>query len=55
MTFADGEEETVRTGDLFYWRPGHTVKAGSDSEVVLFSPQHEHSQVIDHMLQKMAG
>ena len=55
VTYADGEQETVRTGDLFYWRPGHTVKAGEDSEVVLFSPQHEHSQVIDHMLAKMAG
>lgn len=55
VAYADGEQETVRAGDLFYWRPGHTVKAGADSEVVLFSPQHEHSQVIDHMLQKMAG
>lgn len=55
VTYADGEQETVRNGDLFYWRPGHTVKAIADSEVVLFSPQHEHSQVIDHMLDKMAG
>lgn len=55
VTFADGERETVRGGDLFYWRPGHTVKAGADSEVVLFSPEHEHSHVIDHMLEKMAG
>ena len=55
VSYADGEHETVRQGDLFYWRPGHSVKAGEDSEVVLFSPQHEHGQVIDHMLQKMAG
>lgn len=55
VTYTDGEQETVRNGDLFYWRPGHTVKAGEDSEVVLFSPQHEHSHVIDHMLKKMAG
>jgi hypothetical protein len=55
VTFAGGEQETVRKGDLFYWPPGHTVKAGEDSEVVLFSPQHEHSHVIDHMLKKMAG
>ena len=55
VAYRDGSQETVRTGDLFYWPPGHTVKAGEDSEVVLFSPQHEHSQVIDHMLEKMAG
>ena len=55
VAYADGERETVRGGDLFHWRPGHKVKAIADSEVVLFSPQHEHSQVIDHMLRKMAG
>lgn len=55
VAFGDGERETVRAGDLFYWRPGHTVKAGEDSEVVMFSPQHEHSQVIEHMQKKMAG
>ncbi len=55
VTYTDGEQETVRGGDLFYWPPGHTVKVGEDAEVVLFSPQHEHSQVIDHMLEKMAG
>lgn len=55
VTYTDGEQETVRGGDLFYWPPGHTVKVGEDAEVVLFSPQHEHSHVIDHMLEKMAG
>ncbi|MHB1046458.1 MAG: hypothetical protein ACYC4P_10630 [Thermoanaerobaculia bacterium] len=42
-------------GDLFHWPPGHTVKVTSDAEVILFSPQKEHSEVIDHMLKKMAG
>ena len=55
VTFADGTHETVRGGDLFHWPPGHTVRADADSEVVLFSPQHEHGQVIDHMLKRMAG
>ena len=31
------------------------VKVGADAEVILFSPQHEHGEVIDHMLHKMAG
>lgn len=55
VTYADGEQETIGGGDLFYWRPGHTVRVDEDAEVILFSPQHEHSHVIDHMLAKMAG
>ncbi|HEY8586331.1 MAG TPA: hypothetical protein VIL60_06315 [Rhodanobacter sp.] len=55
VTYADGSHEAVNGGDLFYWPPGHTVKVGKDAEVILFSPQHEHGQVIDHMLKKMGG
>jgi hypothetical protein len=55
VRFADGAEEAVNGGDLFYWPPGHTVRVGADAEVILFSPQHEHGQVIDHMLEKMRG
>jgi hypothetical protein len=55
VTYADGGSETVRGGDLFYWPPGHTVKVAQDAEVILFSPQDEHTHVMDHMLAKMAG
>lgn len=55
VTYANGTEEVVNSGDLFYWPPGHTVRVGEDAEVILFSPQDEHSRVIDHMLRKMAG
>jgi hypothetical protein len=55
VTYTDETEEVVRSGDLFYWPPGHTVRVGSEAEVILFSPQDEHSKVIDHMLGKMAG
>ena len=55
VTYTDGTEEVVNSGDLFYWPPGHAVKVGADAEVILFSPQHEHGQVIDHMRKKMAG
>ncbi|TAM62261.1 MAG: cupin domain-containing protein [Rhodanobacter sp.] len=55
VTYADGKNEKIVGGDLFYWPPGHTVKVGQDAEVILFSPQHEHSKVIDHMLSKMTG
>jgi hypothetical protein len=55
ITFADGKRERVSGGDLFYWPPGHTVRADADTEVILFSPQHEHTKVIDHMRAKISG
>lgn len=55
LTAIDGEgkRETVKTHDLFYWPPGHNVKVDADAEIVMFSPQHEHSHVIDHMIDKL--
>ncbi|HOX25987.1 MAG TPA: cupin domain-containing protein [Candidatus Krumholzibacteria bacterium] len=55
VTYADGTQEVVTRGDLFYWPPGHTVRVGEDAEIILFSPQKEHCEVIDHMRAKMAG
>lgn len=49
VTYADGSEETVNGSDLFYWPPGHTVRATEDSELILFSPQHEHCAVVNHI------
>ena len=55
VSFKDGTEEQPLTGDLFYWPPGHTVRADKDSEIVLFSPQKEHTEVIEHLGRKLAG
>lgn len=54
-TDAAGLRETVSADDLFYWPPGHNVKVDPDAEIVMFSPQHEHSNVIDHMIEKTKG
>ena len=51
-TDAKGLTESVADGDLFYWPPGHNVHVDRDAEIVMFSPQHEHSHVIDHMKAK---
>jgi hypothetical protein len=53
VTYTDGSEEVDETGDMFYWPPGHTVRADEDTDFVLFSPQHEHGEVIDHIRDKM--
>ena len=51
-TDAEGMQETVNTNDMFYWPAGHNVKVNADAEIVMFSPQHAHSQVISHMIEK---
>jgi hypothetical protein len=54
LTTTDGEgiEETAQKNDLFYWPPGHNVRVDADAEVVMFSPQAEHTHVIEHMREK---
>jgi hypothetical protein len=54
-TDRDGARETVNANDLFYWPPGHNVKVDADADIVMFSPQHEHSHVINHMIEKVKG
>lgn len=51
-TDSSGEKETVHENDLFYWPPGHNVKVDDDAEIIMFSPQDEHSEVIEHMIAK---
>jgi hypothetical protein len=52
-TDAHGVRETVNANDLFYWPPGHNVKVDADAEIIMFSPQREHSLVINHMIEKV--
>jgi hypothetical protein len=54
-TDARGNSETVSTNDLFYWPPGHNVRVDEDAEIIMFSPQREHSVVIDHMRAKVSA
>lgn len=53
VTYTGGRTETCHADDLFYWPPGHTVRVVKDAEVILFSPQREHVQAMDHMLKAM--
>lgn len=55
VNYIDGTEETCSGSDLFYWPPGHSVRVAEDAEVILFSPQAEHTHVMDHMVAKMGG
>ena len=55
VSYTDGSEETIFEGDLFYWPPGHSVRVKHDADIVLFSPQHEHGLVMDHLNAKLRG
>jgi hypothetical protein len=55
VSYTDGSSEQVNGGDLFYWPPGHTVRVEQDAELLMFSPQHEHVEVLEHMKAQMAG
>jgi uncharacterized cupin superfamily protein len=54
-TDADGKQEDVKANDLFYWPAGHNVKVSEDAEIVMFSPEHAHTHVINHMIEKTKG
>jgi len=55
VTYKDGSEEPASAGDMFYWPPYHTVRVAKDAEFVLFSPQHEHTPVMEHVNRKIQG
>ncbi|MEQ8716609.1 MAG: hypothetical protein RIE08_03285 [Acidimicrobiales bacterium] len=55
VDYSDGTDETCEGGEIFYWPPGHSVRVTDDADVVLFSPQHEHTAVLDHILDKMSA
>lgn len=53
VSYRDGTTEQCRGGDLFYWPPGHSVRVEEDAELIMFSPQEEHLEVMDHILAKL--
>jgi hypothetical protein len=55
VTYADGKEETINSGDLFYWPAGHSIRVGKDADFVMFSPQAEHRAVVDHLKKQLVG
>ena len=54
-TDADGRQESVAANDLFYWPPGHNVRVDADAEIIMFSPQREHSHDIENMIGMVNG
>ena len=55
VSYSDGTSERCTTGDVFHWPSGHSVRVDRDAELILFSPQAEHTPVMDHILAKLAN
>ena len=55
VRYADGSEETVRAGQVYYWPPGHTVRVDEDYEALEFSPSRQMGELIDHLASRLAG
>ena len=55
VRYADGREEVVHAGDVYYWPPGHTVRVDEDYEAVEFSPSSAMNEVIDHLKSKLSN
>ena len=53
VRYADGTEETVRAGEVYYWPPGHTVRVDEDYEAVEFSPSGPMGELIEHLKSKL--
>jgi hypothetical protein len=54
VTYADGDTERCVAGDVFHWPAGHSVRVEEDAELILFSPQVSHGEVMDHIAGKLA-
>ena len=54
MKYDDGNEEMLSMGDVFYMQPSHTGIANKDTKLIDFSPERELSEVMDHIVRKLA-
>ena len=54
VTYDDGTWERCTGGDVFHWPAGHSVRVEEDVELILFSPQHSHGEVMDHIAYQLA-
>jgi hypothetical protein len=55
VTYTDGREEAIRTGEIFYLPPGHTAIVEDNLAMVEFSPQREYDEVLEHIGRKAQG
>lgn len=55
VKYADGKEEAIKAGEVFYLPAPHTGKTAKGASFIDFSPEAEFTQVMDHIAAKVAG
>ncbi len=55
LRYADGSQETTRTGEMYYWRGGHTGWTDEGVSFIEISPAAEIREVMEHLAAKMAA
>jgi hypothetical protein len=55
VRYANGQEETSRAGDVYYWRGGHTGWTDEGVTFLEFSPTTAILPVLDHLAKQLAG
>ncbi|MDQ8202314.1 hypothetical protein [Pelagicoccus sp. SDUM812003] len=54
IDYDDGSVDSLEKGDAFYLPAGHTALVEEDIKCVMFSPDHTHTEVLEHALSNMA-
>ena len=54
VTYQDGRQETVESGQLYYWPSGHTILVEEPVRMVEFSPHDEMSEVVGNVVGVLA-
>ena len=55
LIYTDGSVEHCHAGDVCYWPAGHRIRFEEDTELIMFSPQAEHGEVLAHVRQRLAA
>ena len=54
LQYDNGQEVTLKAGDLFYMSPGHKAKVEEDLKLLDFSPQEGFHDLVVHLEKKAA-
>jgi hypothetical protein len=55
VRYADGRDEKVKAGEVYYWPAGHTVWVDEDYRSIEFSPEGQMQLVMDHLRGKLGA
>ena len=54
VTYEDGRQETVESGQLYYWPSGHTILVEEPVRMVEFSPHDQMTEVVGNVVGVLA-